>query len=85
VIVVAEMVCSAAVDHFDYTTRNRSDHSGGRMSGDERKARRAGMFIHLIVMGTLVFGTIYAVSRPGPWTAQAGLDEGDVHSGHTID
>jgi len=42
------------------TTMDIALISGGMMSGDERKARRAGMFIHLIVMGTLVFGSIYA-------------------------
>lgn len=42
------------------TTMDIALIGGGMMSGDERKARRAGMFIHLIVMGTLVFGSIYA-------------------------
>ena len=42
------------------TTMDIALISGGMISGDERKARRAGMFVHLIVMGTLVFGSIYA-------------------------
>ncbi|MEU3199388.1 hypothetical protein [Streptomyces sp. NPDC006996] len=34
--------------------------SGGMLSGDERRARLIGMGIHVVVMGTVVFGLLYA-------------------------
>jgi hypothetical protein len=34
--------------------------SGGMMTGDERRARMLGMVIHFVVMGTVVFGLVYA-------------------------
>ena len=43
------------------TTMDIALISGGMMSGDERKARRAGMFIHFVVMGSAVFGSVYAL------------------------
>lgn len=43
------------------TTMDIALISGGMLLGDERKARRAGMFIHFVVMGTVVFGSVYAL------------------------
>ena len=43
------------------TTMDITLIAGGMVSGDERKARRAGMLIHFIVMGTVVFGVAYAL------------------------
>ena len=34
---------------------------GGLLSGDEGKARRLGMVIHVLMMGTVVFGVIYGL------------------------
>lgn len=58
---VAMTVGMAMGKSMGMTTMDIALISGGMLSGDERKARRAGMFIHLIVMGTLVFGSIYAL------------------------
>lgn len=34
--------------------------SGGMVSGDERRARLIGMAVHVVVMGTVVCGLLYA-------------------------
>lgn len=35
--------------------------TGGMMTDDEAKARRIGMMIHLVIMGTIVFGIGYGL------------------------
>lgn len=44
--------------------------TGGMMTGDERRARMVGMVVHFVVMGTVVFGLIYAAVFH--WTGSAG-------------
>ncbi|EST38271.1 hypothetical protein N566_08350 [Streptomycetaceae bacterium MP113-05] len=55
--------------------------SGGMMTGDERRARILGMVVHLVVMGTVVFGLLYAARFHGtdPATWLAGQVIGLVH------
>ena len=43
------------------TTMDIALISGGMMTKDEEKARRIGMMIHLVVMGTIAFGIGYAL------------------------
>lgn len=51
--------------------------TGGMVTSDERKARRIGMFIHLVMMGTVVFGIAYALLfqalDSASWTAGLGI------------
>ena len=34
---------------------------GGMLTGDESKARRLGMIVHVLMMGSVVFGTVYGL------------------------
>ncbi len=55
--------------------------TGGMMTSDERKARKMGMTIHFLVMGTVVFGLAYALLFQALDTASwtAGLVIGLIH------
>lgn len=50
---------------------------GSMMSGDPRKASRIGILIHYLLMGTVVFGSVYGVLF-------AAFDESSVAIGATI-
>lgn len=55
---------------------------GAMFTGDERTDRRIGMFTHVSVMGTLVFGILYAVLfaalGTASWPARVAI--GPVHA-----
>ncbi|UQA91287.1 hypothetical protein [Streptomyces halobius] len=55
--------------------------TGGMMTGDERRARMLGMIMHFVVMGTVVFGLIYAAVFHWIGSASwlAGLVVGLIH------
>lgn len=68
---------------------------GAMMSGDESKAKAMGWFVHVVVMGTIVFGTVYgllfsalgtsAVSTPGMMgKAWGGMTPMGVLVGHVV-
>ncbi|MGK5450812.1 DUF6789 family protein [Streptomyces radiopugnans] len=50
--------------------------TGGMMTGDERRARALGAVIHFVVMGTVVFGLLYAALFA--WSDTAGVLTGLV-------
>lgn len=55
--------------------------TGSMVSGDERSARRIGLFVHYIMMGTILFGIGYAVvfSALDSASAVTGLVIGAIH------